>query len=253
MAAMDSDISMSWLHDVLNEEWGAWLGQSHSWSVKKGAYYSLNVSPGFRVISLNMNYCMNKNLWLLVNSTDPAEQLQWLVYELQVRHCKTVQYLEFNCTKVAEFHGEKVHLLGHIPPGHVDCVKVWSRNFDKIINRYKNTVTAQVSTFFFLIVVFLSLLSQFYGHTHTDEFQIFYDDSNYPVNVAYVAPSVTPYHSLNPSYRLYTVSVAGEILDSRTFIMDLEEANKHRDRDPHYYLLYSAKKAYNMEVCFFNL
>ena len=45
---------------------------------------------------------------------------------------------------MAEFHGEKVHILGHIPPGHVDCVKVWSRNFDKIINRYKETVTAQV-------------------------------------------------------------------------------------------------------------
>ena len=89
---------------------------------------------------------------------------------------------------------------------------------------------------------------QFYGHTHTDEFQIFYDDNNYPVNVAYVAPSVTPYHGLNPSYRLYTVSVTGEILDTRTFVMDLAEANKHPDRDPHYYQLYSAKKAYNMEV-----
>ena len=44
--------SMSWLHDVLDEEWGPWLGQggSHSWSVKKGAYYSLNASPGLRVI-----------------------------------------------------------------------------------------------------------------------------------------------------------------------------------------------------------
>ena len=66
---------------------------------------------------------------------------------------------------------------------------------------------------------------QFYGHTHTDEFQIFYDDHHCPVHVAYVAPSVTPYHGLNPSYRLYTVSVAGEILDTRTFVMDLKEAS----------------------------
>ena len=51
---------------------------------------------------------------------------------------------------MAEFHGEKVHILGHIPPGHVDCVKVWSRNFDKIINRYKETVTAQVSIVFLI-------------------------------------------------------------------------------------------------------
>ena len=92
------------------------------------------------------------------------------------------------------------------------------------------------------------MISQFYGHTHTDEFQLFYDDKNFPVNVAYVAPSVTPYYSLNPSYRLYTVSVAGEILDTRTFVMDLKEANKHPDKDPHYYQLYSARKDYNMKV-----
>ena len=124
-------VSMAWLHDVLDEEWNHWLGQSHSWSVKKGAYYSLNVSPGLRVISLNMNYCMNKNLWLLLNSTDPADQLQWLVYELQI----------------AELTGDKVHILGHIPPGHIDCVRVWSKNFNKIINRYQDTVTAQVGLF----------------------------------------------------------------------------------------------------------
>ena len=92
MSSMDADISMSWLHDTLSEEWGAWLGQAHSWSVKKGAYYSLNVSPGLRVISLNMNYCMNKNLWLLINSTDPADQLQWLVYELQARTLTVVKH-----------------------------------------------------------------------------------------------------------------------------------------------------------------
>ena len=206
-------VSMSWLHDVLDQEWGHWLGHSHSWSVKKGAYYSLNVSPGLRVISLNMNYCMNKNLWLLLNSTDPADQLQWLVYELQL----------------AEFKGEKVHILGHIPPGHVDCVRVWSRNFNKIINRYADTV-----------------MGQFFGHTHVDEFQLFYHEDGSPSNVAYIAPSVTPYHSLNPSYRLYTVSVAGEVLDHQTFVMDLEVANKLPEKDPEFYLLYSAKSEYKM-------
>ena len=74
--------------------------------------------------------------------------------------------------------------------------RVWSRNFNKIINRYAHIVTGQ-----------------FYGHTHNDEFQIFYNDENYPTNIAYVAPSMTPYHGLNPSFRIYTVSVSGEMLD----------------------------------------
>lgn len=89
-----------------------------------------------------MNYCNNKNWWLLLNSTDPATELQWFIYELQS----------------AEFSNEKVHIIGHIPPGHPDCLKVWSRNYYKIISRYESTIT-----------------SQFFGHTHYDEFEVFYD------------------------------------------------------------------------------
>ena len=59
------------------------------------------------------------------------------------------------------FNHFQVHILGHIPPGHVDCVRVWSANFNAIISRYSNTVTGQ-----------------FYGHTHTDEFQLFFSEEN---------------------------------------------------------------------------
>ena len=59
------------------------------------------------------------NRWLLINSTDPADQLRWLVNELTL----------------AEENGQKVHIIGHIPPGHGDCAKTWSYNYHKIINR----------------------------------------------------------------------------------------------------------------------
>lgn len=55
-----------------------------------------------------------------MNSTDPAKELQWFIYELQS----------------AEFNEEKVHVIGHIPPGHADCLKVWSRNYYSIVTRY---------------------------------------------------------------------------------------------------------------------
>lgn len=48
-----------------------------------GGFYALSPSPGLRLISLNMNFCSRENFWLLINSTDPAGQLQWLVAELQ--------------------------------------------------------------------------------------------------------------------------------------------------------------------------
>lgn len=57
-------------------------------------------------------------------------------------------------------------------------------------NRYESTITAQ-----------------FFGHTHFDEFELFYDTQNLgrPVGIAYVGPSVTPYYDLNPGYRIYYV------------------------------------------------
>ena len=37
---------------------------------------------------MNMNYCMNKNLWLLLDSKDPADELLWLIFELQLAELK---------------------------------------------------------------------------------------------------------------------------------------------------------------------
>ena len=47
----------------------------------------------------------------------------------------------------------------------------------------------------------------FYGHRHTDGFEIFYDEATKKraLQVAYVAPSLTAYPNLNPGYRIYTV------------------------------------------------
>lgn len=112
--------SISWLYNELDKHWRLWLPAGVSHTVRRGAFYSVLVRPGFRILSVNMNYCNNKNWWLLINSTDPVSELQWLVYELQG----------------AEINGEKVHIIGHIPPGHSDCLKVWSRNYYHIINRF---------------------------------------------------------------------------------------------------------------------
>lgn len=50
---------------------------------RRGGFYTMEIQPGLRVVSLNMNFCARENFWLLVNSTDPADQLQWLVHILQ--------------------------------------------------------------------------------------------------------------------------------------------------------------------------
>ena len=58
--------------------------------------------------------------WLLVNATDPGDQLQWLVKQLQQ----------------AERDGDKVHIVGHHPPGAYDSVPYFGTNYRKIVNRY---------------------------------------------------------------------------------------------------------------------
>ncbi|KAK0079856.1 hypothetical protein PV325_000728, partial [Microctonus aethiopoides] len=209
----------SWLYDELNEQWKRWLPDSTSNTIRRGAFYSVLIRPNFRIVSINMNYCNNKNWWLLLNSTDPVDELQWLVSVLDK----------------AEIIGEKVHIIGHIPPGHSDCLKVWSKNYYRIINRYESTIVAQ-----------------FFGHTHYDEFQVFYDTKNLEraLSIAYVGPSVSPYYDLNPGYRIYYVDgdhpeTTRMVVDHETWIMNLQEANRNNNY-PIWQKLYNARQAYGM-------
>lgn len=51
----------------------------------------MDVRQGLRLISLNTNYCNKGNFWLLINNTDPADQLLWLRDELQDAEDKKVK------------------------------------------------------------------------------------------------------------------------------------------------------------------
>jgi len=93
------------------------------------------------------------------------------------------------------------------------------------------------------------IAGQFFGHTHYDEFQLFYDEEDYHVtSVAYIGPSVTPYYGLNPGYRLYTIDgnydTSKMVLDHETWILDLKYANYHGVAE--WKPLYSAMKTYKM-------
>jgi len=143
---------------------------------------------------MNMNYCYTLNYWNYFKSQDPASSLLWLSQILEEAELNGEKvYLHFlfrskNNSKIKRLY--QVHILSHIPPGNGDCWTIFSREFARIINRFESTVAAQ-----------------FYGHTHKDEYKIFYDtvDVSRPVNVAFIAPSLTTYSKLNPGYRTYTV------------------------------------------------
>ena len=52
-----------------------------------------------------------------------------------------------------------------------------------------------------------TVVAQFYGHTHNDEYIVFYDaeTNSRPTNVGFVTPSVSSYSAYNMGYRLYTI------------------------------------------------
>lgn len=126
-----------------------------------------------------------------------------------------------------------MHIIGHIPPGH--CLKSWSWNYYKIIARYENT-----------------LAGQFFGHTHVDEFEIFYDEETLsrPLAVAFLAPSATTFINLNPGYRVYQIDgnypgSSHVVLDHETYILNLTQANA-AGGTPSWKRLYRARETYGL-------
>ncbi|XP_059171991.1 sphingomyelin phosphodiesterase-like [Physella acuta] len=207
-----------WMYGAMAEAWGKWLPQSSIDTILRCGGYSFSPYPGFRIISINNNYCNKGNWWLLLNATDPCNVLEWLVQELQS----------------AEVKGEKVHMLMHLPPGDGVCLKAWSWNYYTIVNRYENTI-----------------VNQFYGHSHQDWYQMFYDNVTFqrPLGFGFVAPSVTTYSYNNPIYRIYTMDgdypgSSYAVLDYSNFYLNLTEANLYNT--PTWRFEYSPKQAYNM-------
>ncbi len=138
----------------------------------------MRIRPGFRVIVLNTNFCARLNFWLLYNPIDPANHLKWLVQELLK----------------AEQAGDRVHLVGHIAPDRKGCTQAWIFNFINIVERFKDTI-----------------VGQFYGHSHADEFRVIYSNNNFskPVGSQFVSPSLTTYTNYNSAYRTYQTDTKG--------------------------------------------
>lgn len=173
----------------------------------------MKVRPGFRVVCLNTNYCTRLNPWTLFDPVDPGKQLEWLTKELFA----------------AEHDGDKVHIIGHIPPDNRECTQAWLFNYLRIIDRFQETV-----------------LAQYYGHTHRDEFRILLSPKKKPkpISVAYIGPSITSFTENNPAYRVYYMDQKGYVKDHETFFFNLTEANSMAE--PTWHRAYNAFDLYNM-------
>lgn len=93
------------------------------------------------------------------------------------------------------------------------------------------------------------MTGQFFGHTHSDEFAVFYENENYTqraFSMYYVGPSVTTYSNRNPAYRIYTIdgnysNSTWRVLNHETYYLNLSKANANKNNLTEWEFEYDAK------------
>ncbi|CAF3441417.1 unnamed protein product [Fusarium graminearum] len=208
----------SWIYDLLAGAWSRWIGhEAASKAAQIGAYSTKFPHGNLRVISLNTNLYYRGNFWLFQRKMirDPSKQFDWLIEELHA----------------AEKAGERVYIIGHMPPGDRNAFHDQSNYLNQIVNRYSSTIAAM-----------------FFGHTHRDHFQITYSEApkksfSNALLTSYVGPSLTPTSGM-PSFRVYDVDpITFAVLDATTYSADMNSPT-YQTQGPVWKKYYSAKETY---------
>ncbi|XP_016043327.1 acid sphingomyelinase-like phosphodiesterase 3b isoform X1 [Erinaceus europaeus] len=219
-------------HNIYNqiaELWRPWLSNESVALFKEGAFYSEKL-PGpssGRIVVLNTNlyYSNNKQT---EGMADPARQFQWLDEVLT------------NASRA----GEKVYIIGHVPPGFFEKTqhKAWFREafnaeYLKVVHKHHKVIAGQ-----------------FFGHQHTDSFRMFYNDAGVPISVMFLTPGVTPWKTTltgvinganNPGIRLFEYDRATlSLKDMMTYYVNLSQANAQGT--PKWQLEYRVTEAYRV-------
>ncbi|KAH8428809.1 sphingomyelin phosphodiesterase [Aspergillus melleus] len=227
-----------WAYDALSDDWTALMGPNFttpkktpqgSYSILHGAENNNKDAAPLRIISYNSVLYYKYNFYAYTDPmpADPDGLLAWLIDELTA----------------AESAGQRVWLVAHIPHGGPDTLHDYSAAFDRVVNRFADTIAAL-----------------FYGHTHTDLFQVSYRDyapgkrtAQSASAIGYIAPSLTP-TSGPPAFRIYEIDpVTFAVLDYTVYIADLPtyESTSTSPHDEssqapelHWKKYYSAKETY---------
>jgi len=206
-----------WLTGPLAEMWQSWLDEQAAESLKTNTYYTMyNKDMNLRLISINTQACDTENFYIIANPTDPMGQLAWLDKVLTQ----------------AEQNGENVFIFGHIPPGDSTCDSDWSVRYNVLIERFSHIIRGQ-----------------FFGHTHNDQLEVTksFKDKKTPTGVVFIAPSLTTFSNLNPSFRVFEAdSDTHTILNYYQYRLNLTKWNKNTTGPLSWDLAYDALSAYQL-------
>lgn len=205
------------------EDYG-WLNPAETQQARTHyAGYAVETALGLKVISLNSNTWYANNNYNYINTTAPDNfgQFQFLIDELIASENKK----------------QRVWIVAHVPPA-LGGLPVPSNIFAEIVERFSPSTIAGI----------------FFGHTHRDQFQILYAGSGNDtktiqnvLNMAYIAPSITPWNDVNPAWRYYEVDkTTFSIMDMHTFYTPLNETFVNNGAEPNWEYEYSARQIYNV-------
>ncbi|KAG2180399.1 hypothetical protein INT44_003403 [Umbelopsis vinacea] len=214
-------LNLTWLYETMSDSWSGWLDTEATFDlVHNSGSYIAYPTDGLVIIGLNTMFCYTLNWWNLEGGgeKDPNGIFQWMIHYLQK----------------AEDEGKRVWIIGHIAPGDNTCLHDYSNYYYQIVERYAPHVIA----------------GQFFGHTHRDELEIFYENATQKagkaISTAYLAPSMTPFSMMNPGFRVYKIdAVTFEVMDSLTYVADLDQVDEWDETGPNWHLEYSAREAYS--------
>ena len=195
--------------------------------------YSMSPRKGLRVISINTDFWYYTNFFNYIHSENPdySGMLRFLTDEL------------FR----AEKDGERVWIIGHVITGWDGSESIFKPTelFYHIVSRFAPHTIAAI----------------FFGHTHEDHFQVFYratDSSTTKVKrntmnavaTSFIAPSITTYQNLNPTFRVMKVDPdTYDVYDFDQYYTPVTEFDKLKGRHVHHgpvwRHLYSARSAYS--------
>ncbi|CAI5759989.1 unnamed protein product [Candida verbasci] len=221
------NLNLQWQFDFLSDLWQelGWIDVGISKQIRYFQFgYSLITDRGLKIISLNSNIWNFKNLYNYWNITniDSYGMWKWLINELVD----------------SERNFQRCWIIAHLPPNH-QSLPLQANIFAQIIERFSPRVIAAI----------------FFGFTQKDQFIIQYGSDGTDtkslekaVNHALIAPSISPYSAVNPSWKYYSVDKQSfSIMNSFTYYTKLGATFGNNGAEPIWEFGYSTRDIYNLE------
>jgi len=193
---------------LIGNAWSDWLTPEVKSEFIKKSYFSYDSvqhpksSADFKrkmknthIIALNTQNCYSYNFFLDGEFNDAGNQVEWLE--------DTLREIERN--------GELAIIIGHIPPGEIDCSNPVSERYRILLDRFQHVIRLNL-----------------YGHTHFEEFEVIKSiEGEKAIGVNHITSSFTPHQNQNPSFRVITLDVETKLpIRIETYTMDLAKANQ---------------------------